>query len=330
MSDISKDDEAGARRIVFLGECMVELFHRPGDEAGTLRRTVGGDTLNAAIYCRRALGDTGAATVAYATRIGGDAFGLEIPGFIAAEGVEANLATVAAGEKTGLYAISRDAAGERSFSYWRSASAARRLLAEPNEAERLEAAIEASEALFFSGITLAILEPAARTRLLALARRMRDAGRLVGFDNNYRPKLWESEDTAREAIAAGHAAASLTLPSFDDEVLLFGDATPEATARRLLGLGAGGVIVKAGAEAAIVASTDGLRTVPGERAARVVDTTAAGDSFDGAALAARLCGGTLEQAARAGHRMASRVIGEYGAIVPRDATTWAEGPLASR
>lgn len=317
------------RRIAFLGECMVELFHRPGDEPGLLRRTVGGDTLNAAVYCRRALGESGDVAVAYVTRVGDDPFGRDIPAFCAGHGIETDLVEVAAGETTGLYAISRDDTGERSFSYWRSAAAARSLFAKGAHKD-VERAVEACDALFFSGITLAILAPEGRERLLGLARRMREAGKLVGFDGNYRPRLWSDVAVARRAIRAGHAVATLTMPGLDDEHALFGEETAEAAARRLLDFGAKAAIVKRGGGAAILLDRDGLREVdapalPGP----IVDTTAAGDSFDGAALATLLQGGDLDAAARAGHRMAGLVIGGYGAIVDDPRTHWNAGPLAA-
>ncbi|MBB3998945.1 sugar kinase [Aureimonas pseudogalii] len=316
---------SAGQRIAFVGECMIELFHRPGDEAGTLRRTVGGDTLNAAVYCRRALGETAGVAVHYVTRIGDDPFGAEIPAFIAAEGVETDLVTVAPGETTGLYAISRDASGERSFAYWRSAAAARRLFAEGLDAD-LERTLEGFDALCFSGITLAILSPIGRTRLLDLARRMKAAGRIVAFDGNYRPRLWVSKEEAKAAIAEAHASASLSLPGLDDEQALFADVDARSATTRLLAMGASAAIVKSGGDPAMVSDAAGLREIAGVPAPRIVDTTSAGDSFNGAALAVLLTGGTLDEAARAGHRMASLVIGEYGAIVPRGATVWPEGP----
>ncbi|WP_062113723.1 sugar kinase [Aureimonas sp. AU40] len=315
-------------RIAFLGECMIELYHRPGDEPGTMRRTVGGDTLNAAVYCRRALGDTGAAEVHYVTRVGDDPFGLDIPGFIEGEGVKAGHVEIAKGETTGLYAISRDDKGERSFSYWRSTSAARRLFAKGRD-EALEAELEGFDGLVYSGISLAILSPEGRERLLALAGRMKAAGRIVAFDGNYRPRLWASKDEAAETIARAHANASLSLPGLDDEQALYGDADARGAVQRLLSLGATSAIVKSGGEPALLGDASGLREIAGVAAPAIVDTTSAGDSFNGAALAALLSGGTLEQAAEAGHRMASTVIGEYGAIVSREATWWAGGPLAA-
>jgi 2-dehydro-3-deoxygluconokinase len=53
--------------------------------------------------------------------------------------------------------------------------------------------------------------------------------------------------------------------------------------------------------------------------ADVVDTTAAGDSFAAACLAARLVGAAPADAARAGHRLAGAVVRHRGAIIPREA-----------
>jgi 2-dehydro-3-deoxygluconokinase len=51
----------------------------------------------------------------------------------------------------------------------------------------------------------------------------------------------------------------------------------------------------------------------------VVDTTAAGDSFNGAYLAALMRGEPEAACLAAGHAMASEVIGHPGAIFPNEA-----------
>ena len=64
----------------------------------------------------------------------------------------------------------------------------------------------------------------------------------------------------------------------------------------------------------------------------VVDTTAAGDSFSAAYIAARLAGAEPAEAARAGHRLGGVVVCYPGAIIPRSAmpATALPGPESSR
>jgi 2-dehydro-3-deoxygluconokinase len=79
------------------------------------------------------------------------------------------------------------------------------------------------------------------------------------------------------------------------------------------------VVVKCGAAPCLVWADGRLEEVAAPPVARVVDTTAAGDAFGAAYLAARLQGHAGAQAAAAGHRLAGAVIGQRGAIIPRDA-----------
>ena len=61
-----------------------------------------------------------------------------------------------------------------------------------------------------------------------------------------------------------------------------------------------------------------LHEVAPEPVKDVVDTTAAGDSFGAAYMAARLSGKDPQAAAKAGHRLAGAVIRVRGAIIPVD------------
>lgn len=300
-------------RIASIGECMIELSDSAA-AGGRMRRTFGGDTLNTAVYLARCL-EGNAAEVHYVTALGDDPFSDEMLAGWRAEGLRTGLVLRLPGRLPGLYIIRTDAAGERSFHYWRNAAAAREMLGD-GRLEALAAGLGGFDLIYLSGITLAILEGESRDRLLALLARLRDGGSRIAFDTNYRPRLWPNRDAAREAVAGVFPLIDVALPTFDDEAALFGDPDPEATAARLHGLGVDEVVVKCGADPCLL-SLEGQHTrVSGETVARPVDTTAAGDSFNAAYLAARLTGDSAEEAARAGHRLAARVIATQGAIIP--------------
>ena len=211
----------------------------------------------------------------------------------------------------GLYAIELTD-GERSFTYWRNQSAARHLA---DDEAALEKAIDESQAIYCSGITLAILKPDRRKFLIEQLADATREGKLTAFDPNIRPRLWEDESASKSPIMEAAAAVNLVLPSFDDEHATFGDADPEATARRYIEAGASEVVVKNGAASALVAFDGRFENIPASEVATIVDTTGAGDSFNGAYLAARLSGMDPVAAVGAGHRLAGLVVQRRGALV---------------
>lgn len=291
-----------------IGECMVELSQAEG---GLYRRGFAGDTFNTAWYARRLLPETW--QVAFASCIGTDAISGEMAAFIAAEGVETSALRRVPDRTAGLYMISLDR-GERSFSYWRGQSAARRLADDPGW---LAAALADRAVIHLSGITLAILTPDGRERLCAALAVARAAGALIAFDTNLRPRLWESEAAMRAGLTLGASVADVVLPSFDEETELFGDPAPEDTVARYRTAGARIVVVKNGAAAITgYSAATGPFTVMPRPAAQVVDTTAAGDSFAAALLAGLATGADVVRATEAGADLATRVIGARGALVP--------------
>lgn len=307
------------RRVAAFGECMLELQGPPFGPPGSLRMGQGGDTLNTAVYLARC-GEAQGLRVEYATALGDDGFSDGMAARWLDEGVGTALVRRLPGRLPGLYWIETDAQGERRFSYWRDRAAARSYFEAPEGATPLEQAAEDLAALHFSGISLAILPPEGRARLLAVAARVRAGGGLVSFDNNYRPRLWPGPEVARAAFDAALQVASLGLITLDDELALRRHADADTALRHTLALGVGEVVVKRGADATVVRTADGsVVDVPTVRGVPVRDTTAAGDSFAGAYLAARLGGASAPAAAEAGNRLAARVIQHPGALIPRAA-----------
>ncbi|MGI8695575.1 MAG: sugar kinase [Mycobacteriales bacterium] len=301
------------QRVVAIGECMLELS-AAGD--GLMRVGYAGDSVNTAVYLARLATPTGDIDIAYATAIGDDAHSDAMAGWWRSEGVSDRLAQRLPGRSPGLYLIDVDAAGERFFTYYRSEAAARETFG-PDYPAGFDDEIAAAALVYLTGISLSVVRAEHRPRLWATLQRGRAAGARIVFDTNYRPRGWPSPAAARVAISATVALADIALPTYDDDALLFGDTTPEACADRIHAAGVGEVVVKLGGRGALVSTVDGAVLVPAERDVAVVDTTAAGDSFNAAYLLARLRGDSPVAAAAAGHRLAARVIGVPGAIAPR-------------
>jgi len=291
---------------VSIGECMVEMAPR---EDGAYAMGYAGDTFNTAWYARRAFGPDW--KVRYVTGVGDDAVSVGMADFMAASGIDTSHLMRIPGKTVGLYLIQlKD--GERSFAYWRSDSAARRLADRP---EPLAAALEGAGVIYFSGITLAILTAQLRPNLLEAISQRKSEGALVVFDPNLRPRLWGSGDEMRAAVEKAAGIADIVLPSFDDEAMHFGDVDPQATIARYSRLGASTIVVKDGAGPVHCLHRGERHVLRPQKAARVVDTTAAGDSFNAAFLARLLAGGDAASAIEAGSALAAKVIARRGALV---------------
>ena len=297
-------------RVACIGECMVELTMPPrGQTGGSIGYA--GDTFNTAVYLRREGGPD--VSVSYVTGLGRDDLSERMIEFFASHDIATDLVQRRDDRNPGLYAISVDAAGERTFTYWRESSAARTLFAAP--ADVRPESLAGFDLIYLSGITLAVLSAQARADLLAFLPGFRAEGGRVAFDSNYRPRLWPDVATARRVMRAYWAQTDIALPSVDDEMALWNDADEDAVLARFASSGVATGALKRGSVGPLPIGWEG--PLPAFHAAeRVVDTTAAGDSFNGAYLAAVLRGAEPPDCLAAGHAMARHVVGHPGAIVP--------------
>lgn len=292
--------------IASVGECMLELS---GTGEGAWRLGYAGDTFNT-LWTLRALVDAGQPTD-YVSAFGDDPFSEQQIAFFKESGIGTASSPRLKGARPGIYAITLSGA-ERSFTYWRNDAAARELASDP---AALAASLEGRALVYFSGVTLAILDPDARAALISALSTARSAGSLVAFDPNYRPRLWHSAEAARQAFDEALPVADIALPTFPDEELLYGDRDLQATAARLLKAGVGEAAIKNGDQPALIATAEGSTSVPGITVS-AIDTTGAGDSFNGAYLAARLKGEPPVEAAKRAHRVAAAVVQVRGALAP--------------
>ena len=293
-------------RVVAIGECMVELSSA-GE--GLLRRRFAGDACNTAVYLKRARPGI---EVSFLTVTGSDPLSLQMRQAWAAEGIDDGLAFTNPARRPALYLIETDARGERRFHYWRSDSAARGWF-KALQAAGGASVLEGCDLVYVSGISLAILPEEQWPAAVALLAD-RPKGVRLAFDPNLRPALWDSLEEARACLEAMAGVADILLPSRQDLEGLFGPAAPHALMRRLIDLGAREAALTAEADDCLVWDGQEVRALK-PPAARVVDTSGGGDSFNGAYLGARLTGADAFTAAAEGLELAARVVGERGALV---------------
>jgi 2-dehydro-3-deoxygluconokinase len=301
-------------RVASIGECMVELRHRSATE---LDLAFGGDTLNFAVYLARLTRGRGV-RVDYVTALGDDAYSDAMLAMWQSEGVGTELVARLPGRLPGLYTIRVDERGERTFTYWRSAAAARDLLS-GERAVQVGKKLGGCDLLYLSGITLSILDAPQRQALMALAEEVREARGRVAFDSNFRPAGWPDRDEARAVFDAILERTDIAVPTLDDEQKLYGVKDALKCAERLHEMGVAEVVVKLGSAGCYLSSAAFTDEIAAESVEKVVDSTAAGDSFNAGYLAARLLGAEPEPAGRLGNAVAARVIAHPGAIIPADA-----------
>lgn len=302
--------------IVALGEPLIEFNQARADDPSSYLQGFGGDTSNMAIAAAR-LG----ARVGYVTRLGSDAFGRMFVDLWTRENVDTSGVAFDAEAPTGVYFVTHGPKGHE-FSYLRAGSAASRMRPEqlPN------ASIESARLVHASGISQAISASACDT-VFAAFDAARAAGAVVTYDPNVRRKLWPLA-RAKAIVMATIAMCTWCLPSEDDAVILFGDASSDAVIDALHRAGARGVVLKRGAQGCIVSDGTRREAVAARRVASV-DATGAGDCFDGAFASRLIAGDDPFEAARYANVAAALATTGYGAVAPLPRAADVERAIAS-
>ncbi len=295
--------------VVCFGEILWDLFEtRPG--AGVYRRELGGAPANVATGLAR-LG----AKAAVVGGVGRDRFGKALVAHLANDGVDVQF-VVTLENRTGLTFVTRDAAGEPQFLFYRHDSADLSVRAK----HVVPAMGKARWALVGSSTLMTRELGAATARFLDVSAR---AGASLFVDLNVRAHLWPSRRAMERAIAELVGRADVVKASDADLRAVGGGATGlrwlERHAPRATWL------VTRGSGAASAVGAHGSVDVPALRA-RCVDATGAGDAFIAGALATLVAAralpgspawsspGVWRTALRAGHIMGKKAVSRPGAV----------------
>ena len=299
-------------KIACIGEAMLELqFSKE-----SLRADLGiaGDVLNTAIYMRRCLPQE--YDVSFVSVIGNDHLSNQMAEYFASEGLSLDYLARHEEKTPGIYGITTDDQGERSFLYWRDNSAAKTMFSEGSAISGQ--LLQHFDVVYFSAITLAIISSEARTNFMDALKEFRKNGGLVAFDSNYRPNLWSDIQTARGSVEEVWRNCDIALPSIDDEMALFADPNEKAVLTRFTDYKISVGALKRGGDGPLPIGNQIVPATKYRKVLNVVDTTAAGDSFVGAFLASQLIGEPLHLSLQAGHECAAKVISHRGAIISKE------------
>ncbi|WP_427043079.1 carbohydrate kinase [Fusobacterium sp. SB021] len=260
--------------ITALGELLIDFTPCGMSEAGMkiFEQNPGGAPANVLA----AAGNFGAKT-AFIGKVGKDMHGeflketlkkynIETKGLIMDEKVFTTLAFVSLNEK-----------GERTFSFARKPGADTCLTKEEVNLELIK------ECKIFHFGSLSLTDNPSKEALLYALEKAKEMNKIISYDPNYRPLLWENRDIAVKEMRDVVKYADIMKISDEETELLTGCKEPEKAASKLIEQGVSLVFVTLGSEGSFLKTKDFQIRVKSKKC-NVVDTTGAGDAFWGAIL----------------------------------------------
>jgi sugar/nucleoside kinase (ribokinase family) len=176
----------------------------------------------------------------------------------------------------------------------------------------LEEAVKQSKIIHFS--CWPISQMPVRSTIEKIIESAKEHGKLVCFDPNYHPMIWQKGENGIQYVKSIIGKADIVKPSEDDAERLFGKDTYINQIEKFLQLGAKLVIMTLGKDGAIV--SNGTETIHCNTLAKeVVDTTGAGDAFWSGFYAALVKGYSIREALNLGFAVSAYKLKYTGAVV---------------
>lgn len=291
-----------------VGRVGVDLYPQqsgvPLGEVTSFARFLGGTATNVAVAAAR-LGHR----TAVLTKVGADDFGGYVRDALDRFGVDPSHVGTAADLLTPVVFCALNPPEDPPLLFYRLPTAPDLTLTPADVPWEL---VENVPLLWVTGTGVSV-EPARQTQFDMLAHRGRPdsaSGRWTVLDLDWRPMFWPSPQDARREYERMLNSVSVAVGNRAEVEVAVGTAQPEEAARRILDHGVELAFVKKGAEGVLVATAEGMTTVP-PRFVTVVNGLGAGDAFGGALVHGLLSGWDpvrcAEYANAAGAIVASRL-----------------------
>jgi fructokinase len=257
-----------------LGEMLIDFTPAGISASGNLlfERNPGGAPANVLAAVTR-LGGTGA----FLGEVGDDSFGRYLRQVLEDNGISSRGLRFAKDADTTLAFVTLEPTGDRDFSFYRRPGADTRLSPDDLDLASID------DARIFHFGSLSMTHEPARSATLAAASHAKAAGRLVSYDPNWRPPLWESPEKARAGMELGLPFADILKISEVELEFLTGETDLDRGSSKLFQAGMQLLLVTLGARGCYYRSPKGAGRLD-TYDTRVVDTTGAGDAFLGGLL----------------------------------------------
>lgn len=291
--------------VLCMGRSSIDLYaHEIGVPITGVRSFdayVGGCPANVSVGTRRLGLQSGLLTA-----VGTDQVGDFVLDFLRREGVEVGFVPRFAERRTSAALLTIDPPDRFPLTFYRDNCADLALTIDHVQA----APLADSKVVFLSGTGLS--EEPSRTATLFAGESAKALGATVLVDIDYRPGLWPSAAVFGVNVRALLAKADLAIGTEEEVVAATGAADALSGAARLLDAGLPVLILKRGADGALVCR-------PGERPVPVppfkvdvLNVLGAGDAFASGFLYGHVHGWTHEEAARFGNATGAIVVTRHG------------------
>ena len=281
------------------------------NNSSNIKINFGGDTYNSAVYFSRLTNNK--TNTFYSTALGKDNFSKKMISRFKNENIKCDYIRTDGENPPGLYSIEINEKGERSFSYWRDQSPSKYIFL-GSKGKKLVKDINNADVFYYTGISAGILDKKQRKDLINIG----STATICGFDFNYRSQLHYNKKVSQLLFNEINNRVDIHFVSFDDARELFKIKNP-LEIFEIINEKKNLILIRYKNSIIFKNKQQEIKTVTVPHG-EVVDTTAAGDAFNGSFLAIMNNNKNvpIEENILISHSVTREVIKHRGAIISKN------------